>query len=220
MIICVGSVTLVLPSNWELIMGCSWLPATQVTFNECPLNSMKRWWRNFFSQQTMWRPRFWKNRVTMQHATFGAWEFFFSLCCQDRLLVILMISIQYSEPVNSSFATMKKTKLISRRLLPQDLKTPPKTSSEGLKIRRVPSVSALGWMDIDYFVILSSSILTTGLARASTVLTRATGRLYLHLQRYGITLLCSFFPVFQHSSRLHLCLYKGCFFYCSALEND
>ena len=135
----------------------------------------------------------------MQHATFGAWEFFFSLCCQDRLLVILMISIQYSEPVNSSFATMKKTKLISRRLLPQDLKTPPKTSSEGLKIRRVPSVSALGWMDIDYFVILSSSILTTGLARASTVLTQATGRLYLHLPRFGITLLATVFLLFFNS---------------------
>ena len=63
-----------------------------------------------FSQQTMWRPRFWKNRVTMQHATFGAWEFFFSLCCRDRFVVILMILIQYLEPTNFSFATTKKTK--------------------------------------------------------------------------------------------------------------
>ena len=125
----------------------------------------------------------------MQHATFGAWEFFFSLCFRDRFVVILIIFIQYSEPINSS----------CRRLSLQDLKTPPKTSSEGLKIRRVPSVSALGWMDIDYFVILSSSILTTGLARASTVLTQATGRLYLHLPRFGITLLATVFLLFFNS---------------------
>ena len=56
---------------------------------------------------------------------------------------------------------------------------------------------ALGWRDTDLFVILSSSILTTGLARVSTALTQATGRLYLHLQRYGITLLCSFFFCFS-----------------------
>ena len=147
----------------------------------------------------MWRPRFWKNRVTMQHATFGAWEFFFSLCFRDRFVVILMIFLQYLEPINSSFATTKKTK----KNLQTPFATGPEDSPEDILRRfEIKSVLLSSWIEEHWLFCYSifintSTTSTTGLARASTARTQATGRLYLHLQRFRITLLCSFFLFFN-----------------------
>ena len=97
---------------------------------------------------------------------------------------------------NSSSAKMKNTKLFFQTPFATGPEDSPEDILRRFENKRVLSVSALGWRGIDCFVILSSSILTTGLARASTALTQATGRLYLHLQRFGITLLATVFLLF------------------------
>lgn len=109
------------------------------------------------------------------------------------------LSMYYFEPFNSSFATTKKTKLFFQT----PFATGPEDSPEDILRRfEIKSVLLSSWIEEHWLFCYSifintSTTSTTGLARASTALTQATGRLYLHLQRYGITLLCSFFFCFS-----------------------